>query len=268
MSAERPGQWPLTHQEFEAWVASSPWQDAVTAVMNPHQYSLKRRSPDPRTFEMAVLHIREFGSQEYFGGQEYSYYEAAGHRYWTMMNPLEWTILVNRKELPPSDDAEAPQDEEQPNMSEKLPEVYTSRFLAKDVLTSGLVVPVRISMYPPQPLLGELPYELEHTVRDLVPERTMHGEWRRFSPLFWGKLEYLGMEKIASQLTAIASRYGGKPLALLCFEDLLKGQRCHRVILSAWWREQSGEEVCELTNEGEVLKLEQLHHQIQPLRPR
>ena len=267
MSAGRPGEWPITHQEFEAWVASSPWQVAVTAVMNPHQYSLKRRSPDPRMFELAVLHIREFGHQEYFGGQEYSYYEAAGYKYWTMMSPLEWTILVNRKELPPTDDTAGLQ-EEQPNMSEKLPEVYTSRFLAKDVLASGMVVPVRVSMYPPQPLLGELPYELKHTVRDLIPERTMHGEWRKFSPLFWEKLEHLGVEKIASQLAAIGARYDGKPLALLCFEDLLKGQRCHRVIISAWWRERSGQEVCELTNEGEVLKLEQLHHQVMPLRPK
>jgi hypothetical protein len=267
VSAERPGEWPLTHQEFEAWVNSSPWQDAVTAVMNPHQYSLKRRSPDPRIFEMAVLHLREFGAQEYFGGQEYSYYEAGGHKYWTMMNPLEWTILINRKELPPTDDA-GPAQEEQPNMSEKLPEVYTSRFLAEDVLASGMVVPVRVSMYPPQPLLGEFPYELEHTVRDLIPERTMHGDWRKFSPLFWEKLEQLGPERIAAQLAAIGALHDGKPLALLCFEDLLKGQRCHRVIISAWWRERSGQEVCELTNEGEVLKLDQLHHQVMPLRPK
>lgn len=72
MSAEKHGQWPWTHQKFEEWVGFSPWQDAVTAVMNPHQYTLKRRSPDPRTFEHAVLHIREFGSQEYFGPQEYT----------------------------------------------------------------------------------------------------------------------------------------------------------------------------------------------------
>jgi hypothetical protein len=235
--------------------------------MNPHSYTLKRRSPDPRMFEMAVLHIREFGSQEYFGGSEYSYYEAAGHKYWTMMNPLERTILVNRKELPDTGDAGA-QHEEEPNMSEKLPDVYTSRFLAKDVLASGLVVPVRVSMYPPGPLLGELPYELEHTVRDLMPERTMHGDWRKFSPLFWEKLESLGMKKIAAQLANVAAQNDGKPLALLCFEDLLKGQRCHRVILSAWWHEQTGLGMPELTNDGELLGLGQLHHQVQPLRPR
>jgi hypothetical protein len=267
VSAERPGQWPLTHQEFEAWVASSPWQDAVTAVMNPHSYTLKRRSPDPRMFEMAVLHIREFGSQEYYGGSEYSYYEAAGHKFWTMMNPLEWTILINRKQLRPCVETGASQ-KEQPNMSETLPEVYTSRFLATDVLASGTVVPVRVSMYPPQPLLGELPYAIKHTVRDLIPERTMYGDWRKFSPLFWEKLEHLGPEKIAAQLTAIGAKHDGKPLALLCFEDLMKGQRCHRTIISAWWHERTGQGIPELTHDGELLGLDQLHHQVQPMRPR
>ena len=96
MAAEKPWEWPLTPEEFRSWVDSSPWQDAVTAVMNPHQYTLKRRSPEPRRFEMAVLHLREFGHQEYFGGREYTYLESGGHKYWTMMAPLEWTILVNR----------------------------------------------------------------------------------------------------------------------------------------------------------------------------
>jgi hypothetical protein len=268
VSAEKPGRWPLAHQEFEEWVASSPWKDAVTAVMNPHSYTLKRHSPDPRMFELAVLHIREFGSQEYFGGREYSYYEAVGHKFWTMMNPLEWTILINRKELDPGCETGASQEEEQPKMSETLPEVYTSRFLAKDVLASGMVVPVRISMYPPEPLLGGLPYALKHTVRDLIPERTMYGDWRKFSPLFWKKLEHVGVEKIAAQLAAIGAQHDGKPLALLCWEDLLKGQRCHRVIISAWWQERTGRRIPELTPDGELLGLDQLHHQVQPMRPR
>jgi hypothetical protein len=268
VSAEKPGAWPLTHEEFEAWVATSPWQDAVTAVMNPHQYTLKRRSPDPRTFEMAVLHIREFGSQEYFGGREYSYYEAAGHKYWTMMNPLEWTILVNRKPLAP--DLPSETEKEQPNMSETLPEVYTARYLATDVLSSGAVIPVRISMYPPEPLLGAaLPYQVGHTVRELIPQRHQHGDWRKFSPLFWNHLDETGPEKIAFRLAAIAAQDAErKPLCLLCFEDLQRGQLCHRVIVSAWWREHTGQGIYELSNEGEVLTLEQLHHQVMPLRPK
>ena len=73
---------------------------------------------------------------------------------------------------------------------------------------------------------------------------------------------------IASRLARVAKHTEKKPLALLCFEDLQRGQLCHRAIFLAWWREQTGREVHELTNDGEVFKLEQLHHQVMPLRPR
>jgi hypothetical protein len=213
-----------------------------------------------------VLTIREQGFQGYFGPKEYSYLESGGFRYWTMQNPLEFTVLVNRKPLVSGKPKEV--DREQPNLSETLPEVYTSRYMASDVLSSGLVIPIRVSLYPPQPLIGELSYELAGTVRELIPERRMYGDWREFSPTFWRHLDWIGPEKILAKLGAIGAEHGGKPLALCCYEDLLKGQMCHRTIFSAWWREQSGREVCELTNEGEVLKLEQLHHQVMPLRPK
>lgn len=47
-----------------------------------------------------------------------------------------------------------------------------------------------------------------------------------------------------------------------------RGQRCHRVIFSAWWYERTGWIIPELSNDGELLGLEQLHHQVLPLRPR
>lgn len=182
------------------------------------------------------------------------------------MEPLEWTIVVNRKELP-SQKAER-EEKEQPNMDDALPEIYTSRYLAQDIVASGAVVPVGISMIPPSPLLP-LSYHIEHEVCDLMPERPMYGEWRKFSPLFWRKLDHVGPEKIALRLATISAQHGGeKPLALLCYENLLKGQRCHRVIASAWWYEQTGWKMPELTNEGEVLDLHQLHRQVMPLRPR
>ncbi len=125
-------------------------------------------------------------------------------------------------------------------------------------------------MYPPEPLLGAaLPYQIEHTLRELIPLRRQHGDWRKFSPMFWRYLDETGPEKMVLRLTTIAAQNAGKkPLCLLCFEDLQRGQLCHRVIFAAWWRERSGQEVFELTSDGELLKLEQLHHQILPVRPR
>jgi hypothetical protein len=149
-------------------------------------------------------------------------------------------------------------------------DVYMSRFLNYDLLSSGVVVPVRISMFPPQRLLGELPYDLKYSVRALQPERHMVGERPRFSTGMWTKLDTIGVEKIANQLAAISRAEGGKRVALLCHEDVTqaRGHRFHRVVVSLWWLEQTGQEIPELTNEGEVLSLHQLHRQTAPILPK
>jgi hypothetical protein len=149
-------------------------------------------------------------------------------------------------------------------------EAYTSRYLNFELLSSGLVVPVRISMFPPQRLLGDLPYELKYSVRALQPERHMVGEWARFSTGMWAKLDAIGAEKIAAQLAAISRAEGGRSLALLCFEDVTRarGHRCHRTVVSLWWLEQTGREIQELTDDGELLSLHQLHRQTAPIVPR
>jgi hypothetical protein len=96
VSAERPGGWPLSHEEVEAWCRSVEWRFAVTRPDNPHSYTLKRNT-DPIMFQKVVLHIREFGYQQRWWGAEYTMYRADGHHMWTMGAPLEATILINRK---------------------------------------------------------------------------------------------------------------------------------------------------------------------------
>jgi hypothetical protein len=149
-------------------------------------------------------------------------------------------------------------------------EVFTSRYLNFNLLSTGLVVPVRISMFPPEWLLSELPYELKYSVRALQPEWHMVGEWPRFSTGIWRKLDMIGVEKIAAQLAAISRAEDGKSLALLCHEDVTqaRGHRCHRTVVSLWWLEQTGREIPELTNDGELLSLHKLHRQTAPILPR
>jgi hypothetical protein len=133
-----------------------------------------------------------------------------------------------------------------------------------------LVVPVRISMFAAHRLLGELPYDLKYGLRALQPEWPMIGEWPRFSTGMWAKLDAIGPEKIAAQLAAISGAEGGKSLALLCFEDVTRarGHRCHRTVVSLWWLEQTGHEIPELTDDGELLSLHDLHRQTAPIVPR
>ncbi len=94
-------QWPLSHQEVEKWVEGRYWQNART-TRNPHSYTLARWG-DRRMFELIVLHIREFGYQQMFGGVEYTQYDAAGYFMWTMNADLPSTLLINRKRLPSSE---------------------------------------------------------------------------------------------------------------------------------------------------------------------
>ena len=140
----------------------------------------------------------------------------------------------------------------------ELPELFIGRYFAERVLGSGAVVPVRISMDPPIVPLG---YELEETAETLLVEPAMLGEWDHLSTHYWRKLDSLGVEEIAGELAAISERHDGLPLALCDYEDLTKGHRSPRVVFAAWWEENTGREVLELTDGGGRLHHTQLHKQ-------
>lgn len=96
MSAEKPGAWPLTHEEVRRWLEEQEWKVAVTAPDNPHAYCL-RPNTDAVMFWRIVLHIREHGYQYRWGRGEYTQLRAGDYDYWTMGAPLERTLLINRK---------------------------------------------------------------------------------------------------------------------------------------------------------------------------
>lgn len=148
----------------------------------------------------------------------------------------------------------------------RLPEVYTCRYLAERVLSSGVVVPVGIS---PKPPIVTFDYELACMAKILQPPWDVTGwYWKTYSPRYWRLLDYYGPERIARELISISEEHGGRPLALLCYEDLTKPHRCHRVVLSTWWYEATGWELPELTDDGELLALHQLHRQTMPILPK
>ena len=145
------------------------------------------------------------------------------------------------------------------------PRLFTARYLAGAILTGGGVVPVRFSMHPP---LVPLPYELEETAWSLVRQPWMAGEWPWLSPTYWGYLDSQGTRKIRKELGAISGRYGGKPLVLLDYEDLMKGHCSLRVVFAAWWEENTGHVIPELLDGGQILHYSQLHKRTRPKRPK
>ena len=149
----------------------------------------------------------------------------------------------------------------------RWPRLFTCRFLAEDLLSSGKVVPVRVSYEAPIIPLG---YPLEETAETLVPEFAMLGEWDHLCRTYRHKLDALGVERIGEELSTISDRHDGRPLALLDYEALTKGLRNHRIVFSAWWEELTGQAVLELTNDGQKLHYSRLPRQVQPkfLRPK
>jgi hypothetical protein len=135
------------------------------------------------------------------------------------------------------------------------PKLFTARFFAEQVLSSDAVVPVRISMRPPIIPLG---YALEETACSLLPEPWMVGEWPWLSPTYWRALDARGAETIGAELAAISERHGDHALALLDYEDVVKGDRSLRVVFASWWEKTTGEPVKELLDDGRALHNSQL----------
>lgn len=125
--------------------------------------------------------------------------------------------------------------------------VYTSRY-SNPELKSGDYTAVRISVGVPR---WKLSYKITGVIWDLTP-----GDLRKiqdideFRPLYYDKLEKIGVDKIREQLQYYESF--GKPVVLLCFEDIRKGcyNWCHRNVFASWWFSKTGEIISELKDDS------------------
>ena len=128
-------------------------------------------------------------------------------------------------------------------------ELYTSRWANRDLVHLD-VVPVGISRGVPR---WPLPYRYK-LLRLLAPSRKAFAlqDLVEFEQAYLAGLEKIGAEKIAQALLKISHEHGGKPLALLCYENTHDGDTCHRRMFADWWKEQTGQEVPELDDGVEV----------------
>jgi hypothetical protein len=58
-------------------------------------------------------------------------------------------------------------------------------------------------------------------------------------------LDEIGVERIQARLQELAEE-SGLPLVLLCHENVMEGQECHRRWFASWWHEQTGQVIPEL----------------------
>jgi Protein of unknown function, DUF488 len=124
----------------------------------------------------------------------------------------------------------------------ELPVLYTSRW-QNEKLADLDVVLVGISRGTPR---FKLPYRYRQ-LRLLAPSKETFAlrEDKEFDKAYVAGLEKIGVERIAEALRRLSYEQGGKPLILLCYEDVHAGEDCHRRMFADWWKQQTGQEVLE-----------------------
>lgn len=128
-------------------------------------------------------------------------------------------------------------------MVANLPQLYTSTWQNHD-LACLEVTPTGISRGMPR---WRTPYRYR-LLRLLAPSREAFAlrNDNEFDQAYVAGLKAIGIEKIATVLRHLSEEHGGKPLVLLCYEDVHAGQACHRRTLARWIEEKTDQEVPEL----------------------
>lgn len=145
---------------------------------------------------------------------------------------------------PPVDDFEANVVEHRDIVAASQFPIWTSRFQRKDLVTLGLI-PVRTTLGGPRFKLG---YDLEENIPQIAPTFEMFkmGD-AAFRVAYRKKIASYGVEFYQKVFDDIRNRHEQRPIALLCFEDVFKGEHCHRRDFADWWLEMTGEIIPELS---------------------
>ena len=122
--------------------------------------------------------------------------------------------------------------------------LYTSSYFNK-AITNAEHCPVSISVSKPR---WPLAFDVENKLSILAPPGYLLKEEdpEVYRKEYLGQLEHHGVEKIGNLLGRMAERANGRPLVLLCWEDLRKGKWCHRRMFAEWWEQETGQQVEEL----------------------
>lgn len=101
-------------------------------------------------------------------------------------------------------------------------------------------------------------YPLNHAVPEVYPTWPMvKGNLTKeeFRTQYRDLMDSRGLDVLASRFRAIATAEGEQRLVLMCYEDLTKGEWCHRTTFAEWWQDMTGEVVVELGPTGPPVDL-------------
>lgn len=89
----------LSHEAITESMAIAEWKFAKSMPRFPHWYTLREKWTQLIPFDDVVMHIRDNGYKGYFFRKQLIYYDIGDFKYWTMGNPLDDTILINKAKI-------------------------------------------------------------------------------------------------------------------------------------------------------------------------
>ena len=95
----------LDHFDPVAYIERVEWRFAKTMPDNPHWYTVRPRppAPDDPGFESMVRLIRRDGRVRLWHGRPFTYLVVGEWDYWTMGEPIDETVIINRKRTDEND---------------------------------------------------------------------------------------------------------------------------------------------------------------------
>lgn len=125
--------------------------------------------------------------------------------------------------------------------------IWTSRWNEKSLKDRTDLVKVGISLGEPR---WPLPYKhlSLHLLNPLSIALKMQDGEARMS--FFEKMQRVGVKRVREVLSEIEAANPGKDLVLLCWENVWKGEGCHRRWFAEWWEKETGYKIEELPETG------------------
>jgi hypothetical protein len=122
----------------------------------------------------------------------------------------------------------------------------TSRYHAVQLLREATadhgLVPIGITVGPP----NWLSYELAANLGPLAPHGLRHLDGDAFEQAYLRRLDAFGVEAIERMIASVVDAYLASGAVLLCYENVERGEVCHRRMFASWYEQQTGREVPEL----------------------
>ncbi len=118
----------------------------------------------------------------------------------------------------------------------------TSRYHSGDLVRESGLLPIGTTVGAARGLR----YELAGNVGMLAPYGLRELEGDQFDSAYRERLDHFGVPAIADILDAFVAAHAARGAVLLCFENVIAGEACHRRVFARWWEEKTGVAVPEL----------------------